>query len=205
MTSLDVASATSSPRTPTPVKERKLLWSDGVVEVNIPKVVRASAFDDGEKKIPFIQFARLVTGGVINFFIHTDNPDTFAGKTITANVKVYRREHEDGRSFLYVDLEPVDQPATRRLVVEPKFNLSMRASEVIRQTQTPAPLQGMVVIAKLKEAKEKKELEPAYTDNALDLRLENGWKIVREDANAVYIKKGDKTLAHHKIKNYSRR
>src|SRR3989344_2151247 len=90
-------------RQPVAVLKRELLWEGGIIEIKIPAICREGAFE--ERK--FIQFAKFVKGGVVNFFVHDDNPTQHCGKTITASVQVFRKEHADGRSFLYVDLKPI--------------------------------------------------------------------------------------------------
>ncbi len=142
MTNLGVASATSSKRMPVAVLKRELLWEGGIIEIKIPSVCREGSFEN----LKFIQFARFVRGGVVNLFLHDDNPTQHCGKTITASVQVYSKEHADGRSFLYIDLRQVTKPATHRLVVEPQHVFDAKDAAVYR---TPAPLQGTIVIKEL--------------------------------------------------------
>ena len=142
MTNLDVASATSSKRQPVAVLKRELLWDGGIIEIKIPAVCREGAFED----IKFIQFARFVKGGVVNFFVHSQKPTMYCGKTITASVQVFRKERADGRAFLYVDLRPITKPATHRLVVNPQVSIVYPALCVV--LKTPSPLHGEIVITK---------------------------------------------------------
>src|SRR3989344_4217751 len=141
-TNLDVASATSSKRQPVAVLKRELLWQGGIIEIKIPAVCRDGAFED----IKFIQFARFVKGGVVNFFVHNDNPTQHCGKIITASVQVFRKEHADGRSFLYVDLLPTTAQATHRLTVMDAIPGVTSWTPFATVLLTPAPLQGAVVI-----------------------------------------------------------
>src|SRR3990167_7062365 len=104
-------------RQPVAVLKRELLWSGGIIEIKIPAVCREGAFED----IKFIQLARFVKGGVVNFFVHNQKPTLYCGKTITASVEVLCKKYADGRAFLYVDLRPITKPATHRLVVEPRL------------------------------------------------------------------------------------
>ena len=144
MTNLDVASATSSKRQPVAVLKRELLWDGGIIEIKIPAVCREGAFED----IKFIQFARFVKGGVVNFFVHNQKPTLYCGKTITASVEVLCKKYADGRAFLYVDLRPITKPATHRLVVEPRLVFDLR-NDTLYHMHTPAPLQGTVIIKEL--------------------------------------------------------
>ncbi len=144
-------------RPPSNVLKRETLWQNGVIEIAIPKGVRKGIVENGDETINFLQFARDVTPrGKVNIFVHTDN-ERLAGTTITAQAEIIRKDLGDGRSFLYIDLKPVDVPATHRLIVEPKLNLSIPPSEVVFQAQTPQPLEGIVVIAPAKPPKIKKE------------------------------------------------
>lgn len=131
-------------RQPVAVFKRELLWKGGIIEKKIPAVCREGAFEN----IKFIQFAWFVKGGVVNFFVHDDDPTRHCRKTITASVEVFRKEHADGRSFLYVDLRPIIKPATHRLVVEPRHVFDIRDAVVF---QTPTPLQGTIVIKELEQ------------------------------------------------------
>ena len=132
-------------RQPVAVLKRELLWEGGIIEIKIPAICREGAFE--ERK--FIQFAKFVKGGVVNFFVHDDNPTQHCGKTITASVQVFRKEHADGRSFLYVDLQPITKPATHRLVVEPRLVFDLR-NDVLYNMMTSEPLQGTIIITELK-------------------------------------------------------
>ena len=129
-------------RQPVAVLKRELLWSGGIIEIKIPAVCREAAFEN----IKFIQFARTVKGGFLNFFLHSQDPTRHCGKTITTSVQVFCKEHADGRSFIYVDLLPTTAPATHRLVVEPRHVFDIKDAAVF---QTPTPLQGTIVIKEL--------------------------------------------------------
>ena len=131
-------------RQPVAVLKRELLWEGGIIEIKIPAICREGAFE--ERK--FIQFAKFVKGGVVNFFVHDDNPTQHCCKTITASVEVFRKEHADGRSFIYVDLQPITKPVTHRLVVEPRLVFDLR-NDTLYHMHTPAPLQGTVIIKEL--------------------------------------------------------
>ncbi|OGC86573.1 hypothetical protein A3D70_00855 [Candidatus Adlerbacteria bacterium RIFCSPHIGHO2_02_FULL_54_18] len=130
-------------RQPVAVLKRELLWNGGVVQIKVPAVCREGGFED----IKFIQFARFVKGGMVNFFVHDDSPTQYCGKIVTASMQVFRKEHADGRTFLYVDLRPIAKSATHRLVVEPGLVYTLRDAVVYH---TPAPLQGSIIITKIK-------------------------------------------------------
>ena len=129
-------------RQPVAVLKRETLWEGGIIEIKIPAVCREGALEN----IKFIQFPRLVKGGVINFFVHDDNPAQHCGKTITASAQVFRKEHADGRSFLYVDLRPTTAPATHRLTVMDAIPGVTGWAPAATVFLTPTPLQGAVVI-----------------------------------------------------------
>jgi hypothetical protein len=205
MTSLDVASlAASSPaaRVPGTITGRKVLWTGGIIEITVPKVVRAGMFLDNDKdiEIPFIQFARTVKGGMVNLFIHTDTPDAYAGKTIHANLKIHQKDYEDGRSFINIDLEPVEGPPTKRLLIEDRTRLSAPDDSVV--FDTPAPLLARIIIA----PPQLKKAEPANAkistgDTQLDRYLRDGWVISHQDEKTVNLTKGERSFTHHKPKS----
>ena len=211
MTSLDVAQTAASStvdqpkpqRTPGQITDRKELWIGGTIEITVPAVVRAGVFRDEERgvEIRFIQFARTVKGGVVNFFIHTDNPDLYAGKTISADVAIHQKSYADGRSFIYVDLTPVEGSPNKRLIIEDRQHAPTPHGVVVAFT-TPPPLRARIIIAPLKGEK----IKPTG-DAQLDRYLKDGWNIQHQDAKAVYLTKGDRNLTHHKKrdKNHGRR
>ena len=149
MANIGVApAATSSPkRAPVPVKKRELLWSGGTVEIKVPVDARYGEFKDGKgNTLPFLKFARSVKGGMINFFVHNHKLEC-RGRKIKAEVQVWRKEFEDGREFLYIDLRPVlqDTPFTHRLVVmsgAPGTWLSQDGAVF----ETPWPLQAAIIL-----------------------------------------------------------
>ena len=146
MTSLGVAPATSS-RVPVPVRKRELLWSDGVIEMKVPADARYGEFKNKKEGdvLPFLKFARSIKGGMINFFVH-DNLKCHEQK-IRAEVQVWRKEHEDGRTFLYVDLLPTKAAVTHRLVVVSTMpgmqSVWPKGSMLF---ETPTPLYGAIVL-----------------------------------------------------------
>lgn len=194
MTSLDVAPATSSPRTTVEVTKRESLWRDGVISIKIPSVCREGAFQD----IHFIEFARFVKGGAVHFYVRSDDPTQHCGKTITAEVEVMCKDLADGRSYLYVDLRPTTERPTHRLIVEPRLNLSVPQGQTLFQFQTPAPLEGIVVIAKPKSPEQPKKVSTG--DTQLDRLLADGWQIRHEEPSRVHLVKGERTLIHPRPK-----
>ena len=104
--------------------------------------------DAGPQK--FVRFAQNVKGGVVNFFVHDDEPTRFLGKKIIAEVEIWEKTLADGRKFLYVDLDLTSIDVifvTHRLAV-----MSMKKKDVLVQKgfvtcETSAPLVGVIVIA----------------------------------------------------------
>ncbi len=141
--------APAAARTPSEIIHRELLWSGGVIEVKPPKEAALKSAGD----LKFINFWRTVRGGSVNLFVHGSDqidPVTYRGKKIFAKVEVWRKDLADERSFLYVDLKPTDERPTCRLIVESGLSISIPKTEEIFTVQTPKPLSGIVVIAKLK-------------------------------------------------------
>ena len=152
MPSLDAApQAASSPRIPGKIVKRELLWSGGVIQVKVPVESATGCFKQGEKEIRFLRFARHVKGGVVNFFVHdAGDLELFLGQKITAEVRVYRKDYEDGRKFLYIDLLRVVAPqrVTHRLAVMPGTpGMQVPRPEGSVVFETPLPLHGAIVIA----------------------------------------------------------
>ncbi len=201
MTSLDVAPLATSSRISVEVIKRESLWRGGIVEIKIPLVCREGMTND----LHFIQFARTVKGGLINFFVRDENPIQHCGRTITAEAEILRKEYADGRSFVYVDLRPApDKAATLRLIVEQKLNLSVPRNEVLFAAQTTLPLEGIVVISTRKAAP--KQRISTTGDSQLDRLLADGWVVTAESASEVYLRKGERgslgerKLIHHRPK-----
>jgi len=217
MSSIAVAEIATSPSThvPTPVKERVVLWEGGSIAVKIPLDAKRGSFQEDDTNVDFLQFARHVTKGVINIFLHGgDELEEFRGRTVVADAKLYRKTFVDGRAFLYVDLHAPRRNAepTHRMVMVDGTSADPSAFN------TPAPLKGYVIFtkpdAKVSTPKPNAErskpapaaLKPALggghntSDSQLDRLLSAGWQIEREDAKCVYLTKGAKTLTHHRPK-----
>lgn len=201
---MQLALATTAHPLPQPAT-RTLLWSGGIVELKIPSTIKTTAIDLDGRSLSFAQFARNIRGGVVNIFVHTDEPATYAGRRIAGEVEVWKKVLADGRSFIYIDIKPVDRVpalciATHRLIVEQKLDLSVHPNEVVFSVQTPSPLEGIVVIATLKV--EKSKVEPqAAKDSQLDRLITDGWQVVHEDESGnVHLAKGTRSITHHRKK-----
>lgn len=185
MTSLDVASAATSsakPKTPGQVVERKTLWHGGTVSINVPAECRDGVFEG----MHFIQFARHVVGGLVNFFVHDSTPAQYKGKTIVAEAEVIFKKFADGRSFIHVDLRPTNGNPTHMLDLVYKHLKSSPEKLVFK---TPHPLKGAFEISQILTG-----------DGQLDRLIAQGWKVQHEDATTVYLTKGDRQLNHIKPK-----
>jgi hypothetical protein len=203
--------ATSTP-TQRKVVSRTLVWSGGVVEMEIPKECRSGSYDEGDKKVDFIQFAKKVKTqgfrtGRVNVFVRAPNPEQYAGTTIKASVEIYCKEFDEGSKFLHVDLVPTDAVVTHWLTVE-KDSRTYTAP-CIESFRTPAPLDGKIVLTKIlskKTAADKPAAKSVSTgDKQLDRLLGQGWTIARDDAKCVHLTKGEgdnaKTMVHHRTKS----
>ncbi len=135
-------------RQPVAVLKRELLWKGSVVVVKVPKDARVTQVSNPVGDLSYAQFPQLVRGGVVNMHIHTGTPADLIGKTIKASVEVYKKEHADGREFIYVDFHPIadDTPVTHRLAVMQMIPGITRFAKEALVFETPAPLQGAVVI-----------------------------------------------------------
>ncbi|MSR70716.1 hypothetical protein EXS62_01615 [Candidatus Kaiserbacteria bacterium] len=136
-------------RPPVAVAKRDLLWSGGVVQLKVPANARTLSAPNPEGgAICYLQFPQVVKGGMVNIHVHTERPDDYVGKKVTAKTEVFVKEHQDGRRFVYIDLKPVadDTEPTHRLAVMQMVPGVTRFADGALVFETPAPLQGAVVI-----------------------------------------------------------
>ena len=208
MSSIGVAEATSAKPAAVPVVLRELLHTGPVVEFRIGKDARRGLYDQDGLQISYLQSSRVVKGGRVNCFIHTDEDDRI-GKTIRAEASVWRKVLEDGRTFLYLDLKPVSwgTPVTHRLVIVESEGFAVPEEGDPIVFETPDPIQGLIAFVspdmKLSDPAAKKA--PAATgDGQLDRLLSTGWAIESEDAKTVTLwrMKGDqrRTMVHQRQK-----
>ncbi|HEY0010477.1 MAG TPA: hypothetical protein VGB97_01015 [Candidatus Paceibacterota bacterium] len=214
MSSFGAAYAASTDYIPVPVIARETLHTGPVVKVKVPVGANDGAYPDGDEMVPFMAFHHNVPGGFVKFFVHSGDA-ALRGKTITASASVHRKQLQDDRLYLYVDLHPVDAdtPVTHRLAVLPKGPGSWDALDHTK-FETPAPINGLVIFAP-PEAKLVPEgmvvqlPKPAPArkstgDSQLDRLLEAGWEIGSENTTQVLLfhMKGDvrKTMTHYRPK-----
>ena len=131
------------------VLERKMLWEGGVISIAVPETAEEGEYPSDAGPNKFVRFAQNVKGGVINFFVHDEEPTRLRGTRITAEVEIWEKTLADGRKFLYIDLDPASQvmPVMHRLAV-----MSMKKKDVLVQEgfvtcETPMPLVGVIVLA----------------------------------------------------------
>lgn len=146
MTSLAVAREATSKQAPKEASSRIRLWNGGTVEMKVPRGAKPGNYGEGAERINFLHFAYTVPGGVMNFFVHTDEPELYIGKHVTANAEVYRKEVSDGRSFLHIDLIPTDRKPTHKLGIKPQKEGAEYAPHVV-VLKTPPPLKAEIVIS----------------------------------------------------------
>lgn len=98
------------------VTERKQISRQYVVEF----AVRCKNFywhefetDNGEL-VAYWQCGFRVSGGYFNFHIF-DRPKTKRKDTFRAVMTVWKKRQSDGKTHIYVDLQPTDRPLTHRL------------------------------------------------------------------------------------------
>lgn len=146
MSSLDVAHEATSARVPRTVVKREVLWKGPVVKVNVPEKAKMGSFPEDGKPVPFLQFPRLVTGGIINCFVHTNNP-TLRGKTIVAEMTIMRKDFADGGSFLHIDFLPTHKSAAVTHRFATINGHGHKRQHGWRMFETSAPIEGTIVIA----------------------------------------------------------
>ncbi|MEI6863893.1 MAG: hypothetical protein WCK46_00765 [Candidatus Adlerbacteria bacterium] len=230
MTGLNAAAPTeaSSPRVPVPVLDRKLLHEGSVVQVAVPLEARRSTVEDAGRTIHFLQFKHNVHGGILNFFVHGETAEeleAYYGDTIVARAKIWQKDMEDGRKFVYVDLLPTSMHIAATHAIFVLYGFNDKAKRLIPYAEadwttfkTPGHLKGAVVLVPLTAMKlEMPTLEtttpsvlekntpsaPARQstgDGQLDRLLAAGWSIASETENVVNLAKGEKTMQHRKPK-----
>ena len=206
----------------TEVLDRPLLHSGAIVSYQLPKNTRLSSIslDDGSS-LEFIQFATNLPGGVVNIFVHS-NDLALSGMTIRARVEIREKRLANDRSFLYVDLYPVD------MAEAPTHKLVVLSREFSRQDHwvvfdTPGSIRGFIALiepeeklvppaTKYRDSKvpvvSKQRRAPGSTqqsDTQLDRLLGEGWAIASEEGNYVHLemvgKDGElKKLTHFRKK-----
>ncbi len=204
------------------VAERKIIWDEGVVQMDIPLESRLGEYNLEGSLIYYLQFAKTVRGGLVNIFVHGDNLNQYRGDTITAAVQIFLKHFVDGREFLYIDLHPLQAPAvvTHRLaIVSSELDMVQGDYEEQLVFETPAPLRGAIVVGpptmKLPSDESKKvplqlvEKKPVSEDPQLDRLLADGWEIApqevgNEDPSKVFLTKmkngQPKNLVHNRPK-----
>ncbi len=192
MLETDVALAATSPRVPSKVLERKLLWEGGVVKITIPAKAKEGFVENPEGDICFLQFAESVDGGLINIFLHTSEPETYRGNRITAAIEVWQKSFEDGRAFLFIDLHPVADDVTITHKLQITFGRPGVWSNNLVVFKTPLPQKGAVILSPLSavatspklEAKPLPAIEGADESTGVTLALASGASAT--EAKVVY-------------------
>lgn len=139
------------------VAKREVVWESGKAIISVKVPLNASEGTvPGDATIRYLKFIRGVKNGVINFFVHIPTSDKgltdLYGKQISAKVSVFKKSFADGRSFLYVDLEVVEEKPTHRLSIlaSVRDKISIQPDEGYEIFETPAPLVGAIVIVPIK-------------------------------------------------------
>ena len=215
------AASPSAPVATIATINRRMLWNGGIISIVVPPTAKEGEYPSPAGPQKFIKFPITVTGGVVNVFVHDEEPTRLLGQRISAAAEIWQKTLADGRKFLHVDLDPVPGPITHRVSV-----MSARKEDLIFQDgfaafDTPMPLRGMVVAAPVDSkirikprptpgaeasrptVETKRPPKPRTTgDRQLDRYLADGWKIDREDEKTVHLSKmrGDREvkLVHHR-------
>ncbi len=216
MTSLDVASVATSPRPARKILSRTREWSGGIVEFPIPRRAKAGSFGEGDNRIAFLKFAFEVKGGLVNFFVHSEDV-SLINKKVTAFLEVHRKVFEDGGEFLHIDLIPTEGVPTHWLQVQKTQSVDHPKSMTV--IRTPLPLQGEILISlhhNFKPGPVEKVLAPKHVgvnrssqkqqtasvpvpvkkkilhrtgDAQLDTLLNGGWSIAYDGGTEVHLTK----------------
>lgn len=116
-----------------------------------------------DKRIRFFQYAVHMKGGCINVFLHCDD-STLIGKFVRCKVTVLQKTFADGRTYLHVDLHPVERNVdeTHRLFIVPHTDVTVLDHWKVFQTDYPQGL-AMIIIAGLTDQFPTKEIESDAT------------------------------------------
>jgi hypothetical protein len=149
---LNTSTAPKRTRSSTPaIKRETLLAEGGIVSMKVPRDAREGMFpsptSDGDWR--YLQFAQGVKGGVVFIYIHCTEPGHLRGIRVTGQVEIIEKTLGDGRRFLHVNILSVNlcKPPTHRLAVMSESDVILEEGFV--SFKTPAPLEGMIVLAPL--------------------------------------------------------
>jgi hypothetical protein len=156
--------------------ERDILFSGAVVSVKVPLDAHEGTFpspDDGHP-VPYLQFARNVEGGLVNLFVHGENPNQFRGTRIIADAHLIRKTLPDKRAFLHVNLYPVSNttvPTHRLLVMTKALDVKRTPEGSVSFTA----LGGLIVFALIVDGKAKivtaqSQVAPATRSQIVELQ-----------------------------------
>lgn len=126
------------------VAEREMVWGGGVVSAKVPPGAKFLEPEIDGVKLQLLQWPATVIGGMVNHFVHTNQPETVRGHKIRARVTVWRKILSVDRSFLYVDLIPVDisTQITHRMVVTSHLIMAHKPGWTV--LECPRPLAGTI-------------------------------------------------------------
>ena len=215
-----VASTAAASRTPVPVLNRELLHEGAIVKIDVPLDARKGQVEDEGRIIHFLQIKHYVHGGIINFFVHATDAEElnkYYGDSIVAKAKIWQKDLEDGRKFIYADFLPTVADATHEIFSLHVLNTKSQKFIPLDwiSFKTPAPLTGGIVLVPLTAKKidlvlssPPRSQKPAVSlpgasstgDGQLDRLLAAGWHIASQKDGVVNLVKGEKTLQHHKPK-----
>src|SRR3989344_8492749 len=115
-----------------------------VVLALIPARVRVESAELPTGKISYLRYGHSVKGGNVFVHVHSDNPEQFKGRQITACCELWKHANADGTVELHIDLYPTTAtPARHRLCVTngttpQRFRRGQRFA-------VPEPKQGQVI------------------------------------------------------------
>ncbi|MDP1689634.1 MAG: hypothetical protein Q8L52_00270 [bacterium] len=194
------------------VLNRQILWSGGVISINVPPSAKEGEYPSAIGPKKFVKFAQGVKGGVVNFFVHDEDPARFCGKQIIAGIEIWQKTLVDGRKFLYVDLDLAQYAMCipNRIAVMSVLEKDLVFQDGMVAFETPSPLQGVIVVARADGkilTKGRSAVKAAVAqavgstgDKQLDRYLADGWVIKSQNDKVVHLtkEKGGETkrLAH---------
>lgn len=167
--------------------KRSRLWFGATVVIKIPRLSREGTYPpvNGAPGGKYLQFARPVRGGVVNLFYHHEEPDSFRGELVVAEVEVWQKTVTGGREFIYVDLKPTSiDKWTHSLAVMPFKKNELVRGDDYRMFELPKSggLVGTIVIAPVGNKIMLKNQMPAV-GSELARMIEKGGRVVHRTGN----------------------
>lgn len=182
---------------------REEIYNGGaVVEYKIPRSAQACEFKGEGLTLRYLKSPYRLDQGWVGIHVHTADEE-LVGTTIRVRVQIFRRGVIGGKTFLYVDLIPVDEnePVTHWCAIRPENGQKPRDGSVVFKLE--GGVRGYIALipiprdparpkpkGKTEKVQAKKNTPPAPTpirDGQLERLLAAGWQIWSETGRDVQL------------------